>query len=77
MANVNPNSKVLDICTGTGEFLISAIHQIMRKSNTKDDIENIKKNNLMGVEQEPQMFALSASNIILRGDGKANLIIRK
>lgn len=73
LANVNPNSKVLDICTGTGGFLISAMHQMMRKSKTKDEIENIKKNNLVGVEQQPQMFALAASNMILRGDGKANL----
>nr|WP_281171098.1 N-6 DNA methylase [Alicyclobacillus contaminans] len=27
----------------------------------------------MGVEQQPNMYALAASNMILRGDGKANL----
>lgn len=30
LANVNKDSKVLDICAGTGGFLISAMHQMMR-----------------------------------------------
>lgn len=73
IANLNTNSKVLDICTGTGGFLISAMHSMIKKSKTHAEIEKIKKENLVGVEQQPNMFALAASNMILRGDGKANL----
>jgi len=73
LANVSKTSKVLDICCGTGGFLISAMHR-MFKSATKDaEKERIKKEGLVGVEQQPNMFALAASNMILRGDGKANL----
>jgi type I restriction enzyme M protein len=44
------------------------------KSDGDPDIrEDIRKHRLVGVEQQPQMFALAASNMILRGDGKANL----
>jgi type I restriction-modification system DNA methylase subunit len=57
IASVGPESKVLDICAGTGGFLISAM----------------QKNRLIGIENNPKMFALAASNMILRGDGKANL----
>lgn len=33
----------------------------------------ILKRQLIGIENNPKMYALAASNMILRGDGKANL----
>ena len=73
LANVNKDSKVLDICAGTGAFLISAMHQMFKSAVTEREKDRIKKEGLFGVEQQPNMFALAASNMILRGDGKANL----
>ncbi len=73
LANVNEQSIVLDICTGTGGFLISAMHQMMKSATTDAERLRIKQFGLIGVEQQPNMFALAASNMILRGDGKANL----
>lgn len=73
IANVNKNSKILDICTGTGGFLVSAMQHMMRQTHTDSERDNIRKNCLIGVEQQPSMYALAASNMILRGDGKANL----
>lgn len=73
LANVQKDSKVLDICAGTGGFLISAMHQMFKQAVTKKEKDSIKKNGLIGVEQQPNMYALVASNMILRGDGKANL----
>lgn len=73
LANVNKASKVLDICCGTGGFLISAMHRMFKSATTDEEKNLIKKNGLIGVEQQPNMFALAASNMILRGDGKANL----
>jgi 16S rRNA G966 N2-methylase RsmD len=73
LANVNKNSKVLDICAGTGGFLISAMHQMFRSAVTEKEKSRIKSEALVGVEQQPNMFALAASNMMLRGDGKANL----
>src|SRR5205085_6487120 len=69
LANVQKNSKVLDICAGTGGFLISAMHQMMKAALTDADRNKIKQHGLVGVEQQPNMFALAASNMILRGDG--------
>ncbi|AHV97076.1 HsdM family class I SAM-dependent methyltransferase [Paenibacillus sabinae] len=66
-------TKVLDICAGTGGFLISAMQQMIRLARTEAEREFIKKECLVGVEQQPNMYALAASNMILRGDGKANL----
>jgi len=73
LANVNKDSTVLDICAGTGGFLISAMVQMMRGAQTIQEEDRIRKHGLIGVEQQPNMFALAASNMILRGDGKANL----
>lgn len=73
LANVNKDSIVLDPCAGTGGFLISAMNQMMRTATTEAEVKEIKKKQLIGVEQNPSMYALSASNMILRGDGKANL----
>lgn len=73
IANVGPESKVIDICAGTGGFLISAMQHMLRGAMTDAAREDIKKNRLIGIENSPKMFALAASNMILRGDGKANL----
>jgi len=73
IANVDKDSKVLDLCAGTGGFLISSMHRMFKSAVTDTQRKKIKKFGLIGVEQQPNMFALAASNMILRGDGKANL----
>lgn len=73
IANVGKDDKVLDICAGTGGFLISSMVQMIKTATTEAEVEDIKKHRLIGVEQNPSMYALGASNMILRGDGKANL----
>lgn len=73
LANVSKSDIVIDTCTGTGGFLISAMMRMASMTTTEAEIENIKKKQLIGVEQQATMYALAASNMILRGDGKANL----
>jgi len=72
LAKVNKNSVVLDTCCGTGGFLISAMKK-MTAGVSENEKLRILENSLIGVEQEPSMFALAVSNMILRGDGKTNL----
>ena len=72
LAKLDKNSVVLDICAGTGGFLISAMKKMTEKV-TAEEKREILENSLIGIEQEPQMFALAVSNMILRGDGKTNL----
>lgn len=73
LAEVNKNSKVLDICTGTGGFLISAMKRMIENDPTVAEIDYIYKNSLVGVETQTNMFALAVANMIIRGDGKTNL----
>lgn len=72
LAKLNKNSVILDTCAGTGGFLISAMKKITAGMSDREKIK-ILENQLIGVEQEPQMFALAVSNMILHGDGKTNL----
>jgi type I restriction-modification system DNA methylase subunit len=74
LARVNVNSKVLDPCCGTGWFLISAMKKMIE--DAKEDsklIDKIKAEQLIWIEQNPNMYTLACSNMILRWDGKANI----
>jgi type I restriction-modification system DNA methylase subunit len=73
LANVTKESTVLDICAGTGGFLVSSMFHMMKGAVTSEEKQRIKSDGLIGVEHLPNMYALAASNMILRGDGKANL----
>ena len=74
LASITPNDTVVDTCCGTGGFLIAALAAMdAQAGNDKPLKAKIREHRLVGVEQQPHMFALAVSNMILRGDGKANL----
>lgn len=73
LAEVDENSVVLDTCCGTGGYLIAAMHRMFSMAGSEAQREHIRRHQLIGVEAAPTLFALAASNMILRGDGKANL----
>ncbi len=72
LAKLDKNDKVLDTCCGTGGFLISAMKKMTEGVN-EGERKKILEKSLIGIEQEPSMFALAVSNMILWGDGKTNL----
>lgn len=74
LADLTSDDVVLDTCCGTAGFLISAMHRMLNLPGvTEAKRAAIRANQLVGIEQQPNMYALAASNMILRGDGKANL----
>jgi len=74
IADVKKDDVVYDNCCGTGGFLISAMKKMVDDANGDGRIINaIKQNRLVGVEPQSMMYALGCANMILRGDGKANL----
>lgn len=74
LARVTKTDTVLDPCCGTGAFLISAMNKmILESAGDEDAIRRIKRHGLIGIESQPKMFALAASNMILRGDGSCQL----
>ena len=75
------NTKILDICCGTGAFLISALERIRKNINArpitneqkKEAYSLAQKQSLIGVEKDPSMYALAYANMRFHGDGKSNL----
>ena len=72
IAGVNKNSRVVDICCGSGSFLVSAMSKMFKEANF-NEFDRIKKEQLYGVELDNDLFTLSIANMIVRGDGKSNL----
>ena len=77
IAEVNKTSVVLDNCTGTCGFLISAMSKMIEDARGDVGVEkSIKSNQLIGIEKGDKMYCLAASNMAIHGDGKTNIYPR-
>ena len=74
LADLKPTDVVFDPCCGTAGFLIAAMHNMLLKAENDNQRNSIRKNQLHGIELQPYMFTIATTNMILRGDGKSNLI---
>jgi len=80
--NINKDSKVMDLATGSAWFLISWMEIMIedaeksygkKTTNAENKIKEIKKNQLLWVELNAEMYTLAATNMILRWDWSANI----
>lgn len=77
----NENTKIIDICCGTGAFLIAALAKIklnieaekIGEDKKQEKYEYAQKHSLIGVERDSSMYALAYANMRFHGDGKSNL----
>lgn len=82
LARTNKDSYVWDSAMGSAGFLVSAMNIMIQdaKNTIKDPdllnakIENIKKNQLLGIEILGNIYMLAVLNMILMGDGCSNMI---
>ena len=74
LLDLKPEDIVLDPCCGTAGFLIAAMHMMLKKAKDDAQKKHIRKEQLHGIELQPYMFTIATTNMILRGDGKSNLI---
>ena len=83
LLDIQVDDVVLDPCCGTGGFLIAALYNMLKKVDLQTDLDksqkvalkkNIRQKQLHGIELRPNMFTIATTNMILRGDGKSNLI---
>ncbi len=74
LINIDKNSKVIDICCGSGTFLVTAMGTMFKQASAPDEIEYIRKNNLYGIEQDSDIHTLALANMIIRKDGKSNIV---
>jgi type I restriction enzyme M protein len=71
--DVGLHDVCLDITCGTGGFLVAAFDYVKARA-TKTQIEQFKKNNVFGIDSQPQFACLAIVNMIFRGEGKNNII---
>lgn len=73
LIDVGAGDWVLDPTAGTASFLIAAMHRMFNDAGNNEAVkEDIRKNRLHGIELQDKLFAIGTTNMILRGDGKAN-----
>lgn len=79
---LDEKTKVLDVCCGTGAFLIAALNRMdyniltdisRSEKNKKHSRKEVRKSCLVGVDNDEKMFALAYANMRFHGDGKSNL----
>ncbi len=76
LADIKVNSKILDICVGTGGFLTSAWRKIaLDEELTHSQKEAFRLANLYGIEKERNIYTIVALNMFINKDGKSNLLI--
>ena len=71
---VNKNSRVLDPCCGSGAFLVRAMTEAMDDCDTEEEREEVKRNQIFGIEYEEGAFGLSSTNMLIHGDGNSNIV---
>lgn len=74
LVSIKVDDVVLDPCTGTAGFLVAAMHHMLALTDSDSVKKNIRQNQLHGIEDQEYMFTIATTNMILRGDGKSNLI---
>jgi len=76
LADVSIDSKILDICVGTGGFLTSAWRRIaLDPGFSHMEKENFRENNIIGVEKERSIYTIVALNMFINKDGRSNLYL--
>lgn len=76
LAGVNKDSVVLDNCAGTGGFLVSAMKAMLEDAHGDIAKETaIKRNQLLGIEYDEEIYTLLISNMIIHRDGRTNITL--
>jgi len=79
LIDLKENDKIVDLCCGTGAFLIAGMNALVdkiEKSNRgdkEDAIANVKQTQLLGFEINPTMYICAISSMMFRGDGKSSI----
>lgn len=76
IADINVDDVIYDNCCGTAGFLIKSMKKLIELAgNDTTKKKEIKKDQLIGVEERSDMFTYACSNMMMRGDGKSNIYL--
>lgn len=73
LAEVQYGDAVLDTCTGTAGYLISAMETMLQNTDDETEKAEIRQHALLGIEFNENNYTLACANMLLRGDGKSNI----
>lgn len=73
ISGVNKNSVIMDPCCGSGSFLVRAMTQAIDDCNTNDEIECVKKKQILGIEYDENIYGLATTNMLIHSDGNSNI----
>lgn len=74
ICGVNKNSVVMDICCGSGAFLVRAMTQALDDCATASEQESVKKNQIFGIEYDENVYGLATTNMLIHSDGNSNIV---
>lgn len=73
ITGVNKNSRILDICCGSGSFLVRAMTQALDDCATSEEQEIVKKEHIFGIEYDENIYGLATTNMLIHSDGNSNI----
>lgn len=74
ITQVKSTSRVLDICCGSGAFLVRAMTQALDDCATEKEQEKVKSQRIYGIEYDENIFGLATTNMLIHGDGNTNIV---
>lgn len=73
ITGVNKRSIILDPCCGSGSFLVRAMTQALDDCATEAEQETVKKNQIIGIEYDENIYGLATTNMLIHSDGNSNI----
>lgn len=75
LIGVGKKDIVLDAACGSGAFLVKAMCNMIKEAGgpATDDAKKIKEQQLYGIENDQEIYALACANMLIHKDGKTNL----
>jgi type I restriction enzyme M protein len=74
LAQIDQNSRVVDICCGSASFLVTAMNKMFLEATSPQKKQEIRQQHLYGIELDQDLYVLAIANMIIRKDGKSNII---
>ena len=74
IAKINKNSRVLDVCLGTGGFMVQALRKMIKDAaGDSGVVKQIQSKQIIGVELQRPIYTIACANMLIHNDGKSNI----
>lgn len=73
ISGANKRSIILDPCCGSGSFLVRAMTQALDDCATEAQQDDVRKNQIIGIEFDENIYGLATTNMLIHSDGNSNI----